>query len=302
MGAGDRGSRRLGRSLCGTRRGGNIVPMRDYEYVESLGCHGVFRNDTFERMVESRREVWFGDDGSGLIRTQLIRSHFFTDAQRLSWETTAHPTVTGSVGPSLDLFAAGCFHGPRRRLAQLATSREALAEQLESRRQLNLHGIGQLIGEALVPEEMKRAFFDLAADLPEAQIVDDATDQLGRRGVGIIRVEHRWREELIFGSESLELLGYRQVLNEPNAGYALAGAIVGWTSYVCRELVDALPAGTPPVPEPPCYPPGAGRGTVIRPGLMLGTGYFTDLQPHLDQWLAAGVITQAEHQNLSPAD
>jgi hypothetical protein len=30
---------------------------------------------------------------------------------------------------------------------------------------------------------------------------------------------------------------------------------------------------------------------VIRPGLVLGTGYFIDLKPQLDQWLADGVIT-----------
>jgi hypothetical protein len=33
---------------------------------------------------------------------------------------------------------------------------------------------------------------------------------------------------------------------------------------------------------------------------LLGTGYFTDLKPQLDQWLAAGVITEADHQALQP--
>ena len=54
------------------------------------------------------------------------------------------------------------------------------------------------------------------------------------------------------------------------------------------------------MPRPPCVPPGSGRGTVIRPGLMLGTGYFTDLKPHLDQWLADSVITKADHEALQP--
>jgi hypothetical protein len=31
---------------------------------------------------------------------------------------------------------------------------------------------------------------------------------------------------------------------------------------------------------------------------MLGTGYFTDLKPDLDQWLADGVITRADHDAL----
>jgi hypothetical protein len=33
---------------------------------------------------------------------------------------------------------------------------------------------------------------------------------------------------------------------------------------------------------------------------MLSTGYFTDLKPHLDQWLADGVITKADHEALQP--
>ena len=54
------------------------------------------------------------------------------------------------------------------------------------------------------------------------------------------------------------------------------------------------------MPQPPCAPPGSGRGTVIRPGLVLGTAYFTDLKPQLDQWLADGVITKADHEALQP--
>jgi hypothetical protein len=273
---------------------------RDYEFIDSFACYGESGNNVFDRMAESRREVWFGDDGSGLIRSQRIRSFFFTDEQRLRWENTPNRSAREAIAPSLDLFAAGCFHGPRRQLLRLPKDHAELTEHLRTRRQLTLHSIHQLIGEALVPSELRQVFFDLAAALPGSSILKDTKDHLGRPGVGIARVERAHREELIFDLKTRELLGYRQILIDPDAAYAPAGAITGWTSYVDRRLVEALPANTPPVPEPPCNPPGGGRGTVIRQGLMLGTGYFTDLEPHLDQWLAAGVITKADHQQLKP--
>lgn len=57
----------------------------DYEYIDSLACYAEIGNNVFDRLAESRREVWFGDDGSGLIRSQRVRSLFFTDEQRLRW-------------------------------------------------------------------------------------------------------------------------------------------------------------------------------------------------------------------------
>ena len=131
-----------------------------------------------------------------------------------------------------------------------------------------------------------------------AEVMDGAVDELGRSGLGIARVEHGHREELIFDPDSRELLARRRVLVDAEAGYAPPGATVGWTCYLARELVDGLPEGTPPVPGPPCSPPGAGRATLIERGFLLGTSYFTDLAPHLEEWHAQGVITDAQYRSL----
>lgn len=273
----------------------------DYEYIDSLTCYGEIGNNVFHRLVESRREVWFGDDGSGLIKSQHIRSLFFTEEQRLRWESMPNRPAREATEPSLDLFAAGCFHGPREELSRLPTGDRELEDYLRARGRVTLNDIHQLCGEALVPSGLREGFVDLAAGLPDAWILDDAADQLGRPGFGVARIERNYREELIFGPHTREVLGYRQVLVAPDVeDGAPVDAVIGWTSYASRQLVDSLPAGIPPVPQPPCAPRGSGRGTVIRPGLMLGTGYFTDLKPHLDQWLADGVITKADHEALQP--
>ncbi len=275
---------------------------RDYEYIDSVACYGQIGNGVFDRLAESRREVWFGDDGSGLIRSHHRRSLFFTEEQRRRWEDGRNQAAREATGPSLDLFAAGCFHGPRRELARLPATRAELEDHLRAHRRLTLHHIQQLIGEALVPKELRQVFVDLAANLPNAWILENAADQLGRPGFGIACVERdQGREELIFDPDTQELLGYRRVLVAPSVEWgAPAGVVTGWTSYVVRRLVRELPPDAPPVPGPPCDPPGGGRGTLIRPGLSLGTGRFTELEPQLDQWLADGVITAADHKALQP--
>jgi hypothetical protein len=129
---------------------------RDYEYIDSVACYGEIGNNVFDRLAESRREVWFGEDGSGLIRSQHVRSRFFTDEQQLRWERLPTPAAREATGPSLDLFAAGCFHGPRRELARLPSDRAELEGYLQSRRQLTLNAFHQLIGEALVPSGQRQ--------------------------------------------------------------------------------------------------------------------------------------------------
>ena len=114
-----------------------------------------------------------------------------------------------------------------------------------------LFGIAGLMGEALVPERLRRAFYEVAAGLPGAEVLENSSAELGRTGHGIGRVEEMllkrpgFRIELTFERDSFELLGYRHVLLHDEPGFAPAGALVGWTSYSRREIVDALPVEAP---------------------------------------------------------
>jgi hypothetical protein len=263
----------------------------------SRGAYGEIVNGVYERLREADREVWFGSDGSGLMTETWLRSSFFTEEQRQRWKTAQRRAVREDPTPSLDLFAAGCLPGHGPLLSKLPVKSSALATELEARRMLTLRGIGGLIGEALVPDVLRRALHHIAARLPGAEVLTTATDELGRTGHGIARVERGTRYELIFDPDSFELSGSRVVLVD-DADYAPRGALVGWTAYLSREIVDCLPQGTPPVPGPPCDPSGSGRGTTIEPGFSLSTGYYTELAPHLEDWLANGVITTSQYDTL----
>ena len=269
-----------------------------YEHIVSRGAHGEFVNGVYERLREADREVWFGSDGSGLMTEAWIRSTFFTEDQRKAWQTAQHRASREDPTPSMDLFAPGCLPGHGPMLSTLPVDPSALASTLEARRMMTLHSIGDLIGEALVPDRLLRALHHIAAGLAGAEVLSSAIDEIGRTGHGIARVEQGRRVELIFDPGSFALLGSREVLVDPDADYARPGALVGWTSYLSREIVDSLPDGTPPAPGPPCSPPGSGRGTVIERGFSLSTGYFTDLAPHLEDWRANGVITAAQYDAL----
>jgi hypothetical protein len=41
---------------------------------------------------------------------------------------------------------------------------------------------------------------------------------------------------------------------------------------------------------------------VIERGFLLGTGYFEDLEPQLEEWLARGVITDAQYHAVKDRD
>jgi hypothetical protein len=276
----------------------NVTVSRSYQYIESRCAYGEFGNGVFDRMVESRREIWIGMDRSGLIRSARIGWGFFNDEQRTRWETTPHPEAIEDLSPAIDLFAPGCLGGQAFTGAELPTDRSELASALAQQRRLSLHRIGELMGEALLPVQLREALYEVAAALPGAELLANAGDELGRTGPGVARTERGVREELIFEPDSGELLARREVMVDPAADFAPPGAVVGWTCYLSRQHVDGLPEGIPPIPGPPCSPPGAGRGTVIERGFLLSTGYFTDLGPHLENWHTSGIISDAQYDAL----
>lgn len=107
------------------------------------------------------REIWFGNDGSGLIKTTRIGWSFFTDEQRTRWEASKFPPATESVRPVLCAYGPGGLSGPKDPgLAKLSTNPTELAADLEATRQLTLYGIAHLMGEALVPEQLRRALYE----------------------------------------------------------------------------------------------------------------------------------------------
>lgn len=271
----------------------DIDPV-DYEYIQSRGAHGHHAVGVFDAFVGSEREIWIGSDGSGLIRSTSGPASFFTDEGKARWEAAGSPKLTH--GPSIDLFAPGCLPGARARRARLARHPDGLEAGLSSRQPLTLHTVQELLGEALVEPEFCRAVHEIALRLPDVEVIDSISDQLGRAGHGLVRIEHAHRVELIFSSDISQLLAYQHFLFDPQP-FAPAGTLHSWSAFLARRIVAALPPEIPPVPQLPCIPPGAGRGFVIRPGFHVSTGYVDDPLPQLAELRAQGVLTDADYES-----
>ena len=273
--------------------------MVDYVYVESRGAHGHHAVGSFDAFVGKHREIWIGSDCSGMLRETSGPVSFFTPEGEARWRTAGSPDLEGS---GIDLFAPGCVGTDRSELARLPLDPARLAGELSRRVPLTLQRIYNLLGESLVEPDLCRAVYEVAKRLDHVEELGETRDQLGRAGLGLARVEHGDRVEAIFDRDASELLAYQRFLADPSHGYAPVGALVSWAAFTHRELVDALPEGTPPIPGPPCSPPGGGRGTVIERGFFLGTGYFEDLEPWLEEWWARGVITDAQYRAVKGRD
>lgn len=212
-----------------------------FEHIVSRGAHGEIGNGVWQRLRESDREVWFGNDGTGRIKETFIRSIFFTNDQRDRWQTMRNKEAREDRMPHVEDYAPGELFEHGRTLARLEANLAALGRELNSKRQATLHGISDLIGEALVPTALAQALHRFAAELPGAEVLETATDELGRSGPGIARIENGTRVELIFDPGSFELLGDRETL-VTQADFAPPATLIGWTSYLSREVVDSLPA------------------------------------------------------------
>jgi hypothetical protein len=266
----------------------------DYEYTRSSGGHGHHAVGVFDAFVGSQREIWIGNDGSGLIREASGPASFFTEEGRGRWKAAGSPKLTH--GPSIDLFAPGCLPGARARRARVARHPDGLEAGLSARQPLTLHAVQGLLGEAVVEPEFCQAVYEIARRLPGAEVLDRISDQLGRAGHGLARTEHAHRVELIFSPDSSQLLAYQHFLAEPQP-FAPAGTLRSWSAFLSRRIVVGLPPEIPPVPQPPCVPPGSGRGFVIRPDFHVGTGYVDDPLAQLAELRTQGVLTEAEYES-----
>ena len=108
---------------------------------------------------------------------------------------------------------------------------------------------------------------------------------------------------MIFDRDASELLAYQRFLADPSARVRPSGDVgvvgrvhpprVGRRRFRrARHRSQARHA----------RPPAAGRGTLIERGFLLGTGYFEELEPQLEEWLARGVITAAQYRAVKDRD
>lgn len=128
------------------------------------------------------------------------------------------PTKANSGGMRLRCPSEGHLGDASYRLLQsLPTKPDALLNYLKAGKKWTNDGpvteIGDLIREAIIPPAVAAALYRVAADLPGAIVVPDATNAVGQHGIGIAWAStdaaHRYRTEWIFNKKTLQYIGER---------------------------------------------------------------------------------------------
>ncbi|MEU2655000.1 CU044_5270 family protein [Streptomyces sp. NPDC007325] len=97
--------------------------------------------------------------------------------------------------------------------------------------------IGDLLRSGAAGPELTAALYRAAALIPGVEVVPDAVDAAGRRGVAVARAHAGERREWILDASTARLLGERTVLLEDSA-WGEAGTEVSSVALVAVAIVD----------------------------------------------------------------
>jgi hypothetical protein len=97
--------------------------------------------------------------------------------------------------------------------------------------------IGDLLRDGVSPPETTAALYRAAALIPGVDVVPDAVDAAGRKGVAVARTHDGERTEWIFDKSTARLMGERTVLVEDNA-WGKAGTVVTSVAVIGSGIVD----------------------------------------------------------------
>lgn len=145
----------------------------------------------------------------------------------------------GAPSPNFSCPSEGHLGDASYRLLQsLPTSPDALLNYLKAGKKWTNDDpateIGDLIREAIIPPAVAAALYRTAALLPGAIVVPDATNAVGRHGIGIAWAStdaaHEYRTEWIFDKTTLQYIGERDY-------NAKTGVVSGESAILQRAFV-----------------------------------------------------------------
>jgi hypothetical protein len=219
----------------------------DYLMVESRGAHGEHSYGQYDVFRPVHRWIWVGADASGLIREIAGPYSFYTPAGKACWEAAGSPALREGLHD--DVFRPGRLRGTASQLAAGRDDPAAAPAVLDARPPRSLHDLSELLGETILPTDVRQAAYGITRRLPGVEPLTAVTDQLGRPGHGLVELDADGnRRELIF-ADDYQLLGYQLTLLNSDWDYAPQGTLISWTAYLVRQWTDQLPPDAPAIPQ-----------------------------------------------------
>ncbi len=212
-----------------------------YEVDSIVNGH---ETSTMEKPHE--RQVWLPVANmciTGLLResgSSTPLSPFPVVNGKVQYPTAGQPSQSGGLVPDFTCPSEGHLGNATYRLLQsLPTSPNALLNYLKAGKKYTNDDpateIGDLIREAIIPPAVAAALYRVAALLPGAVVVPDATNAVGQHGVGISWAgtgsARNYRTEWIFNKATLQYIGERDY-------NAKTGVVNGESAILQRAFVD----------------------------------------------------------------
>jgi hypothetical protein len=238
---------------------------------EEASVATTFGRTQWSALYANERETWTSPDGTIRFRVVSKKPEFLSETQRRAWVVAGSPrlgsrtwVVTKQPGVESGHASLNRIKGGNEFLdtSDLPTEPKALREMIEARKdpQFADHPPGKaetfvLIGDLLrgtyLPPRFRAALYEVAAELPEVELLGEVEDPAGRTGIGIAYdgAQEGARSELIFNPNTSALLGERRIVISPRVADSLdvpLGTEIGSTTYLESGVVDSVPKSLEP--------------------------------------------------------
>jgi hypothetical protein len=217
-----------------------------YLYTKSIQANQTCWLDepAFCYLLPETRQIWISSNGSGRILETYGTPAFYTAQYEANWRKVGSPSLSkpsdsyfGPGGLSLSSMIAKLSTDP----AQLASQISAGAfEGAPSSPVDELEQIGDILRESDASPALRAACLDVVSTISGVALDQNATDAIGRHGLGFELPFRGFMIELVFDPSSAAFLGEKDWVIAAGTGSTQgwpAGSILNWTAYVAHGLV-----------------------------------------------------------------
>jgi hypothetical protein len=238
--------RRLG-SIASTTPGlqpveGKYVLARSEE-VRPESDTDLATGTTYTVLTHLETQTWIAADGSGFRRTVVRDAELATPADVAAWEAVGRPELPQAGDVRVERYGLG--EAPWFDVDALPTDADRLEDTLRSGDPIPwptddadvFHLIGELLAQGDASPQLRAALFEVAARLDAVELLGDATDPVGRRGIGLALdgAEHRTR--LVFDPTTSQALSIESYPIHEGA----VGALESWIATEPATLTETPP-------------------------------------------------------------
>ena len=217
-----------------------------YVYTKSIQANQTCWLDkpAFCYLLPEIRQIWIASDGSGRILETYGTPAFYTAQYSANWRSLGSPNLSK---PSDSYFGPGGL-SLNSKIAKLSTDPSQLANQISagafegtpSSPVDELEQIGDILRESDASPALRAACLDVVSTISGVALDRNATDAIGRHGMGFELPFRGFMIELVFDPSNAAFLGEKDWVIAAGSGSTQgwpAGSILNWIAYVAHGLV-----------------------------------------------------------------